>query len=364
MQIFSELVDACRTEPSFTKIETLDAKMASKYGLSAFRSLLLLELLVYVANTMQNWPVLEGLVEQGPPGKPPPREPTMQQAGADPDAACRNLHETLALIRRGGGHKSWFVVAKMLRSGWLASSSSYARCVYTIAPEDGGEQEATALFDALVATGFLPAMPDSPRPKVELLLWLTGCITSKAPVSLLRHIAAAVPFAASAERPSELLHAAVSDDAARSRGAAGTRGLLAFLIDEQGMDPDGTAQRTELRLAAGTARYQETALHAAVYSGNLAALQYLLERGAKIVRDGEGKTPFERAVLLDRYRVVRFFADYFQEKKLGFLYVYEEPREPEDLTGRHVDWRANLSLLASAAPPLASEDDYGDWVSV
>jgi hypothetical protein len=336
--------------------------MASDHGLSALHTSLLLELLVYVAMTAQNWTVLQGLVARGSPGKPPPpRHEATGQAGADPDAACRSLHETLAFIRLGGGSDSWIVVAQMLRSGWLVPSFSYARCVYTIS----SETDATSLFDALVHTGYFPAMPDSSRPNVRLRVWLTDCITSKAPVSLLRHIAAAIPLATSVEQPSKLLHAAVSADSARNRsGAAGTRELLAFLLDEQKLDINATVERSEQRLAAGTARFQETALHAAVYADNIPALQYLLERGARITRDGEGKTPFARAVLLERYAVVRFFADYFEERERSFGYVDEESRKPDDLTGASVGWRSNLSLLWLAAPAPATEDDHGDWVPV
>jgi hypothetical protein len=334
VESFSRIVDACHRETSFAAVKQLDDAMLEHDGVSALQGGLLLEMLVYVALKARNASLAEGLIDSPPYQGPSPPLPGMPDGRTEDEAALWRFHEVLEWIRRSScEHPSWMVTAKLIRTGWIKIDPWNADWVWTMFETpaslgDGktpGEPEAKAIFDALEASeGFVEVMKSSPGglPDVALLLWFSRGLRCTAPISLLRHIATVVPFA-SLKLANRLMHEAALAGPLKHRGEAGLRELLEFLVDEQGLDIDAAAECMHYTFDDDRTRPRHSALHAATQGNNVVALRFLLDRGAKITRDGEGRTPAKRTADLGPRAAdaASFWSKYLRQRHLTARYV-------------------------------------------
>ncbi|KAH8886456.1 hypothetical protein GQ53DRAFT_809724 [Thozetella sp. PMI_491] len=304
---FERVVDACH-DGSIDEIEVLDRDMESETGLSAIGNSFLLEVLVTVAISTQNYELAKGLVVKG---RSPPRE----------------LTSHAWLLREEGFSLPLELVTLFLDHHWLHPKRTHA----FRAMRHDDSTAAIALLDTLVAREFLPAFdekhgfPSDPRE-----FWESG--VRRGSVETLRHAITIIPV--------QTAVTSVWDKHNIARAAFGrpnASDLLQFLVDQQVLDVNdethtfyGMPEPRPIGLLDPARNafvsHPETALHVAVQLNRPENVQWLLEHGAKINYDGAGKTPFERAVLCNLYRVVAFFARYFEEKGLPFEYVDDSAR--------------------------------------
>jgi hypothetical protein len=332
VESFGKLVDTCYSETSIDVIRQLDAAMLRRNGISALRGGLLLELLGYVAEYSKNWPLLAALVDSGPPYQGPARpKGRARDRRSENEIISENFHRALYWIRRSSSHPSWVVATKMLRNRWLEPQNLHAEWIWSIFSDPAliancdpaGEPEATALFDALDGLG-----PKGKKGIQQLwedkegstVSWLERGFRCTAPISLLRHIAASIPFG-SLKLADRLMHTAVLEEPLEARGEAGLLELLTVLVDEQHLDIDATAKCWHYEF--GRERPSHSTLHAASKANNVVALHFLVDRGAKITIDEDGKTPAQRAEELAP-EAARFWSDYLKERNLGLDFVNDD----------------------------------------
>lgn len=79
------------------------------------------------------------------------------------------------------------------------------------------------------------------------------------------------------------------------------------LLLEQGLDIDTNK---------GHSQEVRTALHAAIQADRVPNIRCLLDHGARMLRDGEGRTPLELAVHLERAAAAEVLRAYLEQKGL------------------------------------------------
>ena len=103
----------------------------------------------------------------------------------------------------------------------------------------------------------------------------------------------------------------------------GCLGCLKWMIDDQGMEPD-------LRDAD-----KATPLHFAASRGHGKAVRFLLKRGAKVLSDKHGKTPYHDAESNGQSEILHLLEEYSSSTASGTTTseeTYEEEEEIEECT--------------------------------
>ncbi|KAH8682067.1 hypothetical protein BX600DRAFT_544498 [Xylariales sp. PMI_506] len=319
---FVRLVDACHSG-TLGEIQALDRELQSIAGISALCNRLLLDVLVAVSIEIHNYSLLGDLVLQSPPV---PRVEMPALWLYREDAAVYIAKESLALLGT--------VIAK----GWLLPEVQYARWVMSgvrrstkeriKSTDESNAPGAIALFDALVTTGFLPFTyePADESGKRGECWYFWGIGVESAPLATLRHVAKTMPILESVPAPHA--HGLVTDAANRP----GRVEVLQFLVYEQGLDMNNMSDIfvDDLGFPAipppgfSAPRYRHTPLHATVKNNCLENMKWLLEHGCKILRDGGGWTPYERAVRYKKFEMVEWLKRYYKERNLPLSYVDAE----------------------------------------
>lgn len=290
---FDKVLDACQDSP-ISIITSLDSALnAGTPGphASALQTALLREVLATIALASGNFPLVTSLVTSGPP---PPREQTCHVWG----------------FRECVWPVPFTVVTALVRHRWLRPHPTHARDVVSTISGHPGVEAAIERFDALRAVGYLPSFeggPDPTQAERERSIFFLYAV-QYGPLPVLRHVVQTMPVLEFGSPHAQKLVLSVADKPERAE-------VLRWLVDEQGLDVDATGWFTEFgEHDENTTCYQQTALHAAVMSGNDENVRVLLDRGAKVRRDGAGRTPLARAVKYEKVLVVQFLEQWLAER--------------------------------------------------
>ncbi|KAI1381143.1 hypothetical protein F4677DRAFT_402288 [Hypoxylon crocopeplum] len=289
--LFIRLANTCK-DGTVEQLESVDAEIQSNVHISMLSDRLMLEPLLCIAIAIKNFALVKALATRG---APPPENET------------RFLWNWRGDVARGYGISDPSATTALLRHRWLKVEDAYADQYSEIPDEAMAIDRINALFE--VGYGFIPTASDHVQAKYY---WFLRRGIAKAPVPVLRHLVSRVPI----PRGVPLFGSLVPAAASRIKDGPGT---IELLLD-QGLKVDARQESWD-----GPRR---TALHTAVQASSVPNVKCLLQHGAKMLRDADGKTPLGLAEQLHREEVVRVLRDHLQDKGLSFDHADQEPIVP------------------------------------